>query len=255
MMVIPDNLPASLAPLAWMLGSWKGWGMYSAQFLTDTSAPAQTSPRAQAGEAEHANEENDPEASDDQPVIEEIRCDIVGDYMRMTTTIRYAQVREGMSIDPVWDAHTALSLMDESDILWEETSYIHLLPGQVDVTTLAPGQYAPRELMGTSATTTGLGTLWAGVSVGPRVQLVSDAIARAPQADDITHLGRMYGLVNGEMMWTQECTRAGAEVAVELSGRLMRISEEPEEAYAAPATSGTEHTNTAGFSTSPTLER
>jgi len=29
-MVIPADLPALVAPVAWMLGTWEGWGMYAA---------------------------------------------------------------------------------------------------------------------------------------------------------------------------------------------------------------------------------
>ena len=29
MFSIPENLPLEIAPLAWMLGPWKGWGMLS----------------------------------------------------------------------------------------------------------------------------------------------------------------------------------------------------------------------------------
>ena len=88
-----------------------------------------------------------------------------------------------------------------------------------------PGQYVPREFTATSALTNGLGVLWAGVGVGPRVQMVSDAIARDAKAQEVEHLGRMYGLVAGELMWTQEKTIAGGEAAVEFSGRLMRTEQ------------------------------
>lgn len=56
--------------------------------------------------------------------------------------------------------------------------------------------------------------------------MVSDAIALGVGATRVTHLGRMFGLVAGELMWTQERTLDGEDEAdVEISGRLMRTAQ------------------------------
>ena len=89
-----------------------------------------------------------------------------------------------------------------------------------------PGQYNSREFTATSASTEGHSAVWDGVSVGPRVQMVSDAIALGVGATRVTHLGRMFGLVAGELMWTQERTLDGEDEAdVEISGRLHRTEQ------------------------------
>ncbi|MDC4233494.1 FABP family protein [Actinomyces sp. B33] len=191
MMVIPADLPPSLAPLAWMLGTWKGWGMLAGR----DDAP-------------------------DTAVVEEIRSEICGTRMRLITAIRHGLPAPGVEIDPVWDAAEGLARIDAGDLVVEETIYIEVLPGSGALP--PPGEYEPREFTGTGSDTRGLGVLWAGVGVGPRVQMVSDAIARGPRADEVTRLGRMFGLVAGEMMWTQERTIGSGEAAVEISGRLMR---------------------------------
>ena len=59
--------------------------------------------------------------------------------------------------------------------------------------------------------------------------MVSDAIARNAAAAPVEHLGRMYGLVAGELMWTQERTIAGEEAQIEDYGRLMRTAQESTE--------------------------
>lgn len=202
MIVIPDNLPVELAPVAWMLGTWQGWGML-----------------CQEGEAP------------DLPVIEEIRAEICGTQIRMTTSVYSATNRDGAEIDPMLDSFQGLSALEAGDLLREETMYLRVLPGSGELP--QPGEYEPRELMGSAATTDGLAVLWAGVSMGPRVQMISDAIAREAHAQPIEHQGRMYGLVGGEMMWTQEHTLAGQETAVDISGRLARV--EDAEAAAASA--------------------
>lgn len=194
MMVIPADLPASLAPLAWMLGTWKGWGMHSS---------------ADEGE--------------DFAVIEEITGRIRGDQMLLTTAIHRGLPGPGVEVDPVWDAATGLANIGRGELILEESMYVSVLPGSGILP--KPGEYEPREFTATSAMTNALGILWAGVGVGPRVQMVSDAIARGAGAEEVEHLGRMYGLVAGELMWTQERTLAGAEAEVEMSGRLMRVAQ------------------------------
>ncbi|WP_026459522.1 FABP family protein [Schaalia vaccimaxillae] len=194
MMVIPADLPPALAPVAWMLGTWKGWGML-------------------AGQGEEA----------DTAVVEEIRSEICGDQMRLTTTVYTGIPAPGAEIDPTWDSAEGLSQIGRGELISEETLYVSVLPGSGHLP--PPGEYEPREFTATGATTDGLGVLWAGVGVGPRVQMVSDAVARSASARNITHLGRMFGLVAGELMWTQEKTLEGQEAEVEISGRLMRTQQ------------------------------
>ena len=55
MFSIPENLPLEIAPLAWMLGPWKGWGMLSI------------------------------DEGDDQPIYEEAEGTICGKQMKLVT--------------------------------------------------------------------------------------------------------------------------------------------------------------------------
>lgn len=191
MMVIPENLPLDIAPLAWFLGDWRGWGMRS---VTD---------------------------GDDTPVIEEVRARICGTQMRMTTTIYEATATRDM--DPLWDAATGLSALERGDLLREETLYVRRLPGSGVLP--PPGEYEPRELTASGAQNDGYAVLWVGRSVGPRMQMVSDAIATAAGAEEYSRFSRMYGLVAGELMWAQERSGNDGEDHVELSGRLMRVED------------------------------
>ena len=194
MIVIPADLPTRLAPLAWMLGTWEGWGM-----------------RASADD------------TPDTAVIEEIRAEICGEDMRLTTSIYEATFAPDVQLDPTWDAATGLRALRKAELFWEETAYISVLPS--DEEPPLPGQYVGREFTASSTMTNALAVLWAGIGVGPRVQMVSDVIARGAHSEDLQQLGRMYGLVAGELMWTQERTLAGAEAEVEYSGRLMRTAQ------------------------------
>ena len=200
-MVIPDDLPALVAPVAWMLGTWEGWGMHA------NPAPGQ---------------EVSAEAPADSPVIEEIRGDVVGEQMRLVTRVYAGEA--SAPIDPTWDAAQGLAAIQKGDLISEETLYVSVAPS--DAPLPPPGQYNPREFTATSASTEGHSAVWDGVSVGPRVQMVSDAIALGANATRLTHLGRMFGLVAGELMWTQERTLDGEDEAdVEISGRLQRTEQ------------------------------
>lgn len=201
-MVIPADLPALVAPVAWMLGTWEGWGMLA---RPDASS---------RGDGDGAAE--------DSPVVEEIRGEVVGNQMRLVTRV-YAGA-SSTPIDPTWDAASGLSAISKGDLVSEETLYVSVVPS--DAPLPPPGQYSPREFAATSASTQGHAAVWNGVSVGPRVQMVSDAIALGEGTQRLVHLGRMFGLVAGELMWTQERTLDGEqEASVEISGRLMRTAQ------------------------------
>lgn len=162
------------------------------------------------------------QSGEDAPVIEEIRGDVVGEQMRLVTRV-YAGVSSA-PIDPTWDAAHGLSVIAKGDLVSEETLYVSVAPS--DAPLPLPGQYNPREFTATSASTEGHAAVWDGVSVGPRVQMVSDAIALGASAARVNHLGRMFGLVAGELMWTQERSLDGEDQAnVEISGRLMRTAQ------------------------------
>ena len=151
-----------------------------------------------------------------------MRGDVVGDQMRLVT-----RVYEGTAdrdVDPTWDAASGLSAIARGPLLVEETLYVSVAPS--DAPLPPPGQHNPRAFTASGATTGGHASAWDGMSMGPRVRMVSEAIARVEGSERVVHYGRMFGLVAGELMWTQERTLEGAdEAVVEFSGRLMRAEQ------------------------------
>ena len=113
MMVIPADLPALVAPVAWMLGTWEGWGMYAAP-----ATPGQEEP------------------TEDSPVIEEICGDVVGEQMRLVTRV-YAGVASE-PIDPTWDAAKGLSAIKKGDLISEETVYVSVAPSTTPASSRRP---------------------------------------------------------------------------------------------------------------------
>lgn len=203
MFELPENLPLELSPLAWVLGRWQGWGV-----LVDADAPE--------ADADAANPE---EASPEQYIIQEVAAQIVGDQMRLTTTIFAAEATE--ALDMTLSAADGLDLLTAGELIFEETGYWKVATPLAVVP--AQGE-EPRELRVSSTDTRGVSILWAGVAMGPRLRLISDVLARDPNAPQLDQITRMFGLVGGELFWTSESTTGDADPVVELTGRLQRVA-------------------------------
>lgn len=70
----------------------------------------------------------------------------------------------------------------------------------------------------------GLMEHYAGRVAGPRVDLVSDGGVKTPNALDYRASSRMYGMVEGRLMWVWEMAANGHEAAAHVSADLQRIT-------------------------------
>jgi Domain of unknown function (DUF1794). len=187
MFEIPENLPLSLSPLAWMIGRWQGWGV-----LTGES---------------------------DKALVQEIRTDIVGEHMRMVTTLYFGEATADVPAE--LSAKDGLDIIKPGELFREETSYWRVA---TPLAAVPSEDESPKELALTSSGTDGFSVLWVGAALGPRITLATDVIARQSGAPEVDRMTRMYGLVAGELMWTTDRTIQGGEPEIELTGRLMRVT-------------------------------
>lgn len=104
-----------------------------------------------------------------------------------------------------------------------ETGYWR--PQPVDLSTPPPAD-GPRavELEVLLAHPTGVVEVLTGTARGPRIDLTSDVVARTTTAHEYTAGSRMYGLVEGDLLWALDVTLAGHPLRSYASARLKRVS-------------------------------
>lgn len=67
-------------------------------------------------------------------------------------------------------------------------------------------------------------TLYAGTVGNGRIELSSDLIARTPDAAEISAATRLYGLVQGDLMWAWDIAAFGEPLQSYASARLRRVA-------------------------------
>ncbi|MGJ9411579.1 FABP family protein [Aeromicrobium sp. CF4.19] len=102
-----------------------------------------------------------------------------------------------------------------------------LRPGALETGFLRLGGPAP-EGDGTSvelvlAHHSGVAEIWYGVADGPRLTMATDAVARTETAKEYTAGQRMYGLVEGALMYAVDMAAEGQTMQSHLWGKLARV--------------------------------
>ena len=62
---------------------------------------------------------------------------------------------------------------------------------------------------------------------GARVELATDVVARTESAKHYTAATRLYGLVDGELLWRYDMAAVGEPLTAHLSGRLQKVQDTP----------------------------
>jgi hypothetical protein len=65
--------------------------------------------------------------------------------------------------------------------------------------------------------------VYVGATGNGRIDLVSDVIARTATGAEVSAGKRLYGLVNGELMWAHDLAAFGHELQSYASARLSRV--------------------------------
>ena len=212
---LPDDLPPELYPLAWLAGTWRGYGILTY---------GETVP--------------------EQAVYQEMTFDHDGGpYLRQTTTIWTVDATRSKNLDFEMPGLQGASLLAPAQIWSTETAYWRPVgqeqPDGADGAGTTEAVDAPSDaesaggplipvtrLELVSADPAGHVGVWEGWIQGPRAQVGTQAVGRARTAVPVEEMTRMFGLVGGDLMWTQDMAAFGqSEVSTYASGRLGRVDD------------------------------
>ena len=221
---LPDDLAPELYPLAWLTGTWRGYGILTY---------GETVP--------------------EQAVYQEMTFDHDGGpYLRQTTTIWTVDATRSKNLDFEMPGLQGASLLAPAQIWSTETTYWRPVgqeqpdgaDAETDTATTGPaedgtdtantadtkgsgGPLIPvTQLELVSADPAGHVAVWEGWIQGPRAQVGTQAVGRARTAVPVEEMTRMFGLVGGDLMWTQDMAAFGqSEVTTYASGRLGRVDD------------------------------
>jgi hypothetical protein len=71
---------------------------------------------------------------------------------------------------------------------------------------------------------TGIMELYLGKAIGTRIELVTDAVVRTATAKEVTAGHRLFGIVEGALLYAQEMAAVGHSLSPHLSARLIRVA-------------------------------
>ncbi len=69
----------------------------------------------------------------------------------------------------------------------------------------------------------GVSELYLGQIKGPRIDIATDAVVRPAGAKVYAAASRMYGLVDGHLLWAWDMAALGRDLAAHASARLARV--------------------------------
>ena len=270
---LPDDLAPEIYPLAWLVGTWRGYGILTY---------GETVP--------------------EQAVVQEMTFDHDGGpYLRQITTIWTVDATRSDDLAFETPGLEGAARLTPAQVWSTETAYWRPVgqeapdeeapePGGAEGADAVGGAEAPgggAEAAGgsaddgaaaaskssgapessgssgpprtpitrlelVSADPAGHVAVWEGWIQGPRARVGTQAVGRTRTAAPLTEMTRMLGLVGGDLMWTQDMAAFGVEEPTTYaSGRLGRV-EDPDEPANTPGaalraeTAGTGRTGRTG---------
>ncbi len=200
MIELPTDLPADLAPLSWLVGVWEGTGVIDYPVDGD---------RVQ-GEFSHRVSFS----HDGGPFLNYAATAVfTGDSGSVSVPLVsetgfWRIVRPATEADPGPALLPPLGETVERDV--------------DDVEALrAPSGGFPLEV--SVAHSDGVLELYLGEINGPRIDIASDAIVRGEGAKEYGSATRMYGLVDGHLLWAWDIAALGTPLRAHASARLARV--------------------------------
>ncbi|RYV50587.1 FABP family protein [Pengzhenrongella frigida] len=198
---LPDGLAPEVYPLAWLVGHWRGEGVVGYPGIEEAA------------------------------FVQDVHIDHDGGpYLRYTSTMRLVVVPDNPAelIDAALLDDAARVAIDgsgsdhlevEAGPVWStESGYWRIAPERpVEL----PEDQFPVELL--LSDPAGHLALYLGVVGSGRIELASDLVASTSTAVEVAAGTRLYGLVQGDLMWAWDLAAFGQPLQTYASARLARV--------------------------------
>jgi hypothetical protein len=196
------SLPAEIGPLSWLLGIWEGSGVVHYAIGDDVR--------------EHEFGQRVSFSHDGLP------------YVNYTSS--------SWLLDPSTDSGTPESLAHESGYWRLSRKLGDGDPGPAMLPGVGERPFATAESVETLRNESGgfdievsllhpggVHELYLGQVKGPRIDLATDAVMRSATAKEYAAATRIYGLVDGALLWAWDIAALGQDLRTHASGRLERV--------------------------------
>lgn len=191
--VLPEGLAPEVYPLAWLVGRWSGEGVVGYPGVEETA------------------------------FVQDVVFDHDGGpYLSYTSTIRLVVAPDDASaLDEAAAADEPADQPLHDGPVWStESGYWRVPPERPEG--LTDEQFPVEVLL---ADPSGHVAVYVGAVGNGRVDLASDLIARTSSGAEVSAATRLYGLVNGELMWAQDLAAFGQPMQSYASARLARVED------------------------------
>ena len=196
MIELPTDLPADLAPLSWLIGVWEGTGVIDYE-ASDRHFEGEFAHRVSFSHDGGGFLNYSASAwllrEDNAPLVSEIG------YWRLSRPAAEADAGPGL-LPPT--APLATRTVDDVEALRTEGGGFDIEASIVH--------------------SDGVSELYLGQVRGPRIDIATDAVIRTAGAKPYSAATRMYGLVEGHLLWAWDIAALGGELASHASARLAR---------------------------------
>ncbi|MDL9981066.1 FABP family protein [Microbacterium candidum] len=200
MLDLPTDLPADLAPLSWLIGVWEGTGVID--YETD----------AQHFKGEFAHRVSFSHDGGDF-LNYSANAWLLDDENPDTRTPLVAEIGFWRLVRPMHEGDAGPGLLPAPGSSPARTA------DDVELLRNAQGGF---DIEAAIVHSDGVSELYLGQIAGPRIDIATDAVVRPQHARTYAAATRMYGLVDGHLLWAWDVAALGHELAAHASARLAR---------------------------------
>ncbi|MFS0895321.1 FABP family protein [Microbacterium sp. 179-I 3D3 NHS] len=200
MLELPTDLPADLAPLAWLIGVWEGTGVIDYPVGDD---------RLQGEFTHRVSFSHDG-----------------GPFLNYAGTATFTGDDHAVSIPLTaetgfWRLSRPATAADAGPaLLPPQAETVARTVHDVEALRAENGAF-PIEV--SLAHSDGMLEFYLGEINGPRVDIASDAVVRAAGTKEYGAASRMYGLVDGHLLWAWDIAALGTPLRAHASARLAKV--------------------------------